>query len=150
MTMEEGERKSADVAREYRTGEVVVYWEPRFCMHSARCLQGLPAVFDVQRRPWVSIGSAPADDIARVVATCPSGALSFERLDGGPQESVPEETDVQPWPNGPLFVRGHIKVKDASGNTVREATRAALCRCGGSGNKPFCDGTHRTNGFRAP
>jgi uncharacterized Fe-S cluster protein YjdI len=148
--MDEGERKNADVAREYRTDDVVVYWEPRFCMHSARCLQGLPAVFDVRRRPWVAIAAASANEIARVVATCPSGALSFERLDGAPQESVPEVTEITPWPDGPLFLRGHIAVSDASGGTVREATRVALCRCGGSANKPFCDGTHRTNGFRAP
>jgi uncharacterized Fe-S cluster protein YjdI len=148
--MDEGERKNADVAREYRTDDVVVYWEPRFCMHSARCLQGLPAVFDVRRRPWVAIAAESADDIARVVATCPSGALSFERLDGAPQESVPEVTAISPWPDGPLFLRGHIAISDASGDTVREATRVALCRCGGSANKPFCDGTHRTNGFRAP
>ena len=147
--MEEGERKNPDVAREYRTDEIVVYWEPAFCMHAARCLQGLPQVFDVRRRPWVDIQGAPADEVAEVVTRCPSGALSFARLDGGPQEQVPAETEVNPRPNGPLFVRGHIRVVDARGTTLREATRVALCRCGGSGNKPFCDGTHRDNGFRA-
>jgi len=44
--MEEGERKNPDVAREYRTEQIVVYWEPAFCIHTARCLQGLPRVFD--------------------------------------------------------------------------------------------------------
>jgi CDGSH-type Zn-finger protein len=50
-------------------------------------------------------------------------------------------------PNGPLFLRGQLRIVDGTG-VVREATRVALCRCGGSGNKPFCDGTHREIGFR--
>jgi CDGSH-type Zn-finger protein len=56
---------------------------------------------------------------------------------------------VQPRTNGPLFVRGRVRVIDAQGKVVREATRAAFCRCGQSSNKPFCDGTHRAVGFRA-
>lgn len=110
---------------------------------------GLPQVFDVGQRPWVSIDAASADEIARVVMACPTGALHFQRLDGGEQEAAPEETSVQPRLNGPLFVRGNVKIVDAEGNVLREDTRAALCRSGRSSNKPFCDGTHRAIGFRA-
>lgn len=148
--MDEGERKNPGIAREYRTDAIAVYWEPEYCIHTARCLQGLPGVFDVRRRPWVTIDAAPADDVARVVATCPTGALSFKRLDGGAGELVPEDTVVEPWPDGPLFLRGRVRVAGATGDDAREATRVALCRCGHSGNKPFCDGTHREIGFRAP
>jgi hypothetical protein len=81
---------------------------------------------------------------------CPTGALTFERLDGGPQEPSSAEVRVSPRPNGPLFLRGDVKITDASGEVARGATRVALCRCGGSANKPYCDGTHRSNGFRAP
>jgi CDGSH-type Zn-finger protein len=49
--------------------------------------------------------------------------------------------------NGPLLLRGDIRILDAEGNEVAVLEKAALCRCGGSSNKPFCDGTHRTNGF---
>ena len=70
--MEEGERKNPDVAREYRTEQIVVYWEPAFCIHTARCLQGLPQVFDVRRRPWVDIEGGSADEIAQVVSRCPT------------------------------------------------------------------------------
>jgi CDGSH-type Zn-finger protein len=48
---------------------------------------------------------------------------------------------------GPLLVRGGVRIVDAAGNVLYEGERAALCRCGGSSNKPFCDGTHKTNGF---
>ena len=50
--------------------------------------------------------------------------------------------------DGPLFVRGDITVTDEAGAIVRHDTRMALCRCGGSANKPFCDDTHRRIGFR--
>jgi len=56
---------------------------------------------------------------------------------------------VQPRTNGPLFVRGKVQIVDAQGDVIREDTRIALCRCGQSANKPFCDGTHQAVGFRA-
>ena len=63
------------------------------------------------------------------------------------QEEGDEVTTIEPRPNGPLFVRGRVKIVDAEGRLIREDTRVALCRCGGSKNKPFCDGTHRRIGF---
>jgi CDGSH-type Zn-finger protein len=47
-----------------------------------------------------------------------------------------------------LFVRGHVRIVDPDGRLIGEDTRVALCRCGASGNKPFCDGSHRRIGFR--
>lgn len=52
--------------------------------------------------------------------------------------------------NGPLLLRGNFKIMASSGRIAFEGTKAALCRCGGSKNKPFCDGTHSSNGFEAP
>ncbi|MHB1845164.1 MAG: CDGSH iron-sulfur domain-containing protein [Deltaproteobacteria bacterium] len=54
-------------------------------------------------------------------------------------------------PNGPLLVEGEIDLHDPTGAKVDTAGRAkvALCRCGGSVNKPFCDGTHSRQGFKA-
>ena len=52
--------------------------------------------------------------------------------------------------NGPYVVRGPIQILDASGNEFRvEREAVALCRCGGSTTKPFCDGTHSKIGFQA-
>ncbi|HVP04180.1 MAG TPA: (4Fe-4S)-binding protein [Dehalococcoidia bacterium] len=143
------ERKKPTVAREYFTDEIIVTWEPSFCMHSARCLMGLPQVFDADARPWIAIDAASADEIAEVVMQCPSGALHFRRLNGGRQEEAPAETTVRAVRNGPLFQRGRIRITDNEGKIIREDTRVALCRCGGSANKPFCDGTHRAIGFQA-
>lgn len=146
---EQEDRKRAGVEREYRDDHIVVYWAPKYCMHSAVCLNAEPRVFDVRRRPWIVLDGADADRVAAAVAACPSGALTFERLDGGEQEEALDRPVVMPRPNGPLFVLGDFTVLDARGDAVRQATRMALCRCGASENKPFCDGTHREIGFRA-
>ena len=147
---EKEERKRPGVEREYRNrpGEIVVYWEPRICNHTGNCFRSLPDVFQPQNRPWVMVDAASADKIAEVVTTCSTGALHFERLDDGPQELQPEETTIDARPNGPLHVRGRVRIVGPGGQVIREDTRVALCRCGASENKPFCDGSHRRIGFR--
>lgn len=82
---------------------------------------------------------------------CPTGALHYV-LQAGPPEQ-PEPTTIDVRQGGPNFLRGDLTIAapesaDPAG-TVRD-TRATLCRCGQSGNKPFCDGTHREVGFQAP
>ena len=68
-------RKHPGVERAYRNERIVVYWEPKLCIHSANCIRGLPQVFNPAARPWVSIDAATADQIAETIMTCPSGAL---------------------------------------------------------------------------
>jgi len=89
--MAEEARKRADVQRDYRNASITVRWEPKYRIHTANCLRGLPEVFDVEARPWIDVDAATADRIAEVVMTCPTGALSFERLDGGQQEVAPSQ-----------------------------------------------------------
>jgi hypothetical protein len=111
------------------------------------CVRGLPQVFNPEARPWVVVDGAGEDAIAATIETCPTGALHYRRLDGGPQEQPQAEATVEPRPNGPLFVRGLVRIVDEDGQLIREDTRLALCRCGASENKPFCDGSHRRIGF---
>jgi uncharacterized Fe-S cluster protein YjdI len=66
--------------QEYTTDEIVVRFDPKICQHSGICVRGLGQVFDVKKRPWVSVNGAPADQIAAQIAQCPSGALSYLRL----------------------------------------------------------------------
>jgi len=54
---------------------------------------------------------------------------------------------VTPMPNGPLRVEGNLTMVDGTGEERWHGTKAALCRCGHSDNKPFCDGSHKTAGF---
>ena len=148
MTTTQSPREQRGPSRRYANDEIEVVWEPRLCIHSGNCSRRLNSVFNPEARPWVDVDGATPDEISETIVTCPTGALHFRRLDGGPQEQPQEPTTLEPRPNGPLFLRGRVRIVDADGNVVREDTRVALCRCGGSGNKPFCDGTHRTNGFQ--
>jgi CDGSH-type Zn-finger protein/uncharacterized Fe-S cluster protein YjdI len=133
--------------RVYANGAIEVHWEPRFCIHTGACVRGLSRVFDPSARPRVDVDAADPDAIARTILTCPTGALHFRRLDGGAQEQAAAETTVEPRQNGPLFLRGRLKILDPDGQVIREDSRLALCRCGASQNKPFCDGSHRRVGF---
>ena len=140
------ESKRLKTERAYRSETIAVYWNPRLCIHSGNCMSGLPQVFQRSGRPWIKVDGASASEIAETVSRCPSGALHFERLDDGPRELAAEETTIEPQPNGPLYVRGRLRVITSDG-TIREDTRMALCRCGHSNNKPFCDGSHEAAGF---
>jgi CDGSH-type Zn-finger protein len=57
--------------------------------------------------------------------------------------------DIEPQQDGPLQVRGNLEITSGTGRVVSRLTQARLCRCGGSSNKPFCDGTHARIGFRS-
>jgi uncharacterized Fe-S cluster protein YjdI len=133
--------------RTYESEAIEVHWEAGLCIHTQNCVHALPEVFRADERPWVVLDGADADEVAAAVERCPTGALHYRRLDGGPQEVAQAEVTVEPCPNGPLFLRGRVRVVGGDGALVREDTRVALCRCGGSANKPFCDGTHRRIGF---
>jgi CDGSH-type Zn-finger protein len=56
---------------------------------------------------------------------------------------------LTPCPDGPILVRGDVEIRDTAGRVVpRRRATVALCRCGASGIKPFCDGSHKAVGFR--
>ena len=133
--------------KEYATGEIVVEWEPRLCSHSRNCVRSLPQVFDDSRRPWVKVDAATADEVEAAVARCPSGALRTRRV-GAPAAARQQPLELRASADGPLLVSGGVRILDAEGAVLYEGEKAALCRCGGSANKPFCDGSHKKNDFR--
>jgi uncharacterized Fe-S cluster protein YjdI len=83
-------------AREYEGKGITVYWDSDRCVHSQRCWRGVPSVFDPRDRPWVHPEGAPADEVARVIDTCPSGALSYTRTDGAPNGRRGRTRDEDP------------------------------------------------------
>ncbi|MFL6194155.1 MAG: CDGSH iron-sulfur domain-containing protein [Thermoanaerobaculia bacterium] len=133
----------------YEGAALTVLYDARRCIHAAECVRGLPAVFDSQRRPWVAPDAAAADALAEVVRRCPSGALHYERKDGGFAEAAPENR-VEVSPDGPLYLQGQVEIAPPHGAILYADTRTALCRCGASQNKPFCDGSHVRVGFHDP
>jgi CDGSH-type Zn-finger protein/uncharacterized Fe-S cluster protein YjdI len=137
-------------SREYEGDGIVVSFEAERCIHAAECVGGLPAVFNPDSRPWISPDGASPEDVARVVSRCPTGALSFERRDGGPAEAPPPSNSLRVGADGPVFATGRLVILDAERRELCRETRVALCRCGASGNKPYCDGAHKAAGFRDP
>ena len=200
---------------------LTLVFEGKRCIHSRQCVLTLPQVFRANvQGPWIAPDAAPVDEVVALAHTCPSGAIRYERRDGGPEERPPavnvvrvrengplafaaelavagvqqlratlcrcgasknkpycdgshhglpfqatgepatEETPalatrngpltVKPLQNGPLHVTGNLEICAGTGRTIARVTTTALCRCGGSGKKPFCDGTHRRIGFEAP
>jgi uncharacterized Fe-S cluster protein YjdI len=61
----------------YSNGEVTIIWQPELCIHSGRCVKGLPEVFKPQEKPWITPGGSTTNKIIRQVKKCPSGALSY-------------------------------------------------------------------------
>lgn len=125
------------------TGEgILVRWDESRCIQIERCVKALPTVFDHERRPWVVVDGASADEVAAAVEQCSTGALQYRRLDGGPEELVDATPSVMTRPAGPIVMRGDLQIELQDGGSVR-TPRAMLCGCGQSANRPFCDGAHR-------
>jgi CDGSH-type Zn-finger protein len=85
-----------------------------------------------------------------------SRPVPVEPDDGCLPEELPEDADgsaatITPYRDGPLIVRGDFRLVDQDGAEIDPGRRTiALCRCGKSGLKPFCDGSHKRSGFSAP
>ncbi|MCR5888646.1 (4Fe-4S)-binding protein [Hymenobacter sp. J193] len=129
-------------------------WQPALCIHSKNCVRGLPGVFNFERRPWIDPRAASSEAMERQVEPCPSGALGYFRNAGllaasadnaratAAEEPVqPAQVRVEVKPGGPLIVTGALDVLFPDGRTEQHP-RTALCRCGQSANKPYCDGAY--------
>jgi len=135
------------LARKYTCDEIIVTYQPRRCTHVGECLRRAPKVFNTWEQPWVQVENGTVREIVEAVEHCPTGALHYERTDGGAQEQPRAINSVIVSRNGPYYVRGDLEIVMPDGSVLRD-TRAALCRCGASQNKPFCDNAHRASAFR--
>ncbi|WP_394992060.1 (4Fe-4S)-binding protein [Emticicia sp.] len=136
------------ITKKYSNGEVTVVWQPHLCIHSTICFRGLPNVFDPRKRPWITPENADSEVIMKQIDSCPSGALTYMRANIDQENAIIDnETIVETTQNGPLLVYGNISIKDSSGNLTKKHKVTALCRCGASKNKPFCDGSHLNVNF---
>jgi uncharacterized Fe-S cluster protein YjdI/CDGSH-type Zn-finger protein len=134
----------------YEADGITVTFDAKRCIHNGHCVRTLPAVFDTAARPWVQPGKADPTDVLTVVAGCPTGALQATRSDGHTANAaVPAApVHIQLGRNGPLFVRGSVEITLGDNTALATDARVALCRCGLSARKPFCDNSHRAAGWR--
>jgi hypothetical protein len=111
-------------------------------------LRNLPSVFRLDEQPWINVDGAPVGKIVETVRKCPSGALSYS-IDGIEHK---DQEDRKPMitvaRNGPYNITGGIELVGAVWAEGASKEHYALCRCGASNNKPFCDGTHLKIKFR--
>jgi CDGSH-type Zn-finger protein/uncharacterized Fe-S cluster protein YjdI len=115
------------------------------CIHSRQCVLGAPDVFlaNVQG-PWIHPDAMRTEDLVSVAHQCPSGAITYERTDGGQQEPAPQVNVARVRENGPYAINAAMEI-----DGKEKCLRATLCRCGASKNKPFCDSSHHEIHFEA-
>jgi len=140
-----------EITKKYTNGEVTIVWKPQNCIHSTICWKaatGMPDVFNPANRPWIKPENASTEAIIAQVKNCPSAALTYYRNhEEAVEEKIASECIVETVPNGPLLVYGNILIKNSDGVETKKSKVTAFCRCGASGNKPYCDGTHNKVGF---
>lgn len=133
----------------YETEEIDVSYNLKRCIHAEECITRLSAVFNRSQRPWIQPANATAEQIEEAISHCPTGALHYERKQGT-NEAVPVTNTIQLSEDGPLYVRGDVTIIKSDETFILKDTRVALCRCGASKIKPFCDNSHKDIAFRAP
>lgn len=130
---------------EYRSEKITVKFAADRCIHSRNCVLGNPQVF-VPNAPgaWIQPAAATVEEVVRLAQACPSGAISYQRHDGGAPEAAARVNALRIRENGPLAISAELYI---AGEALR--FRATLCRCGASSAKPFCDGSHKVAKFIA-
>ena len=123
-----------------------VTWDRRLCIHFGECGRAEGGMFQAKRDPWCQPDLVPLGQAKDIVERCPTGALAYTGEDGS-VESAPAENRILVSNNGPLYLTGDLDIAAAEDDQPGLKFRAALCRCGLSKNKPFCDNRHEA-GFR--
>lgn len=131
---------------DYEGEEVDVHWDGRLCIHIAECGQAEGELFVGGRKPWCIPDQTRPGNVAEVCERCPSGALTYSDKSGATEQPA-QENSVNVSYNGPYFVQGDLDIQGAPDDMPGVRFRAALCRCGKSGIKPFCDNSHIEAGF---
>lgn len=111
------------------------------CSHAGACTDGLAEVWRMKKEPWIDPDAADVQAIIETIRQCPSGALSYT-IDNVEHRDQARDPAVLVSKNGPYRVTGAVELKDVPWGEGASREHYTLCRCGGSKNKPFCDGTH--------
>ena len=135
--------------RVYKGKVITLYDDRSVCSHAGVCTDDLPHCYRQGQEPWIAPDAE--EDIEKqidIVRRCPSGAISYSL--GSSDEIIEEEKapGVSVTRDGPLAVAGRVELKSADDASYETRARIALCRCGGSKNKPYCDGAHWHIGFK--
>ena len=134
-----------DSGNEASTDKLTVFFDPKRCIHSRMCVLNAPDVFLANvKGPWLHPENDGVEHLVHVAMSCPSGAITYRRRDGGEEEPPPKVNYLFIREHGPYAVQASLNIEGQSATY-----RATLCRCGQSRNKPFCDNSHHDAGFAA-
>jgi CDGSH-type Zn-finger protein len=138
---------SLDSRADYVGMKVTIHDNRGICAHAGYCTDNLASVFRLKKEPWIDPDGAKVVKIIETIKKCPSGALSYtvENVEHRDQDREPMVTVTK---NGPYAITGGIELLEQSLGEGASTEHYTLCRCGGSKNKPFCDGTHWSIGFK--
>jgi CDGSH-type Zn-finger protein/uncharacterized Fe-S cluster protein YjdI len=125
--------------------KLALSFETKRCIHARFCVTGAPNVFLANvKGPWIHPDAMEVERVVEVAHACPSGAITYHRLDGVHDETAPPVNLAGIREAGPYAFRGQLQIDGEP-----TGFRATLCRCGASKNKPFCDSSHHDVGFAA-
>ncbi len=139
-----GEPAGKDKLLVYEAADVTVTYNPRLCSHAAECGRLAGHIFNTRQKPWVQPDNGTVAEVEAVIAACPSGALAL----AGPKHMKNDEAEIRVEHNGSYWVCGPSIAAHSAGEGATPE-KYVLCRCGMSGNKPYCDGTHRDKGWKS-
>jgi CDGSH-type Zn-finger protein len=148
FSSERSPNRTVDGVRDYVGSEITVHYNLLQCASAERCSERMAKVFRKGEKPWIQPDRARPDELMEVIASCPSGALRYT-FNGKLGPVPPERPNIGIIKNGPYEVQ-NIPLHVEEWCEGAGSARYTLCRCGGSTNKPFCDGTHWKNGFDDP
>ena len=126
---------------DYTGRDVTVHDNRGICSHAAYCTNNLAAVWRSDKEPWIDPDGASADETIKVVRECPSGALSYT-IGGVEHREQERDPAIRLTEDGPYAVEGGVEIEGVEQGEGASTEHFALCRCGASKNKPFCDGAH--------
>ncbi|MEZ5785644.1 MAG: ferritin-like domain-containing protein [Xanthobacteraceae bacterium] len=125
--------------------DMVLSFDTRRCIHARFCVLGAPeVVLSGVEGQWLFPDKMETNALRAIVHDCPSGAIFYTPKGDAEPEPAPAVNTVSLRENGPYAIRARLKL-----NGENVGYRAALCRCGASNTKPFCDRAHQKLGFRA-
>ncbi len=132
---------------DYTGKKIVIHDNRGICSHAGFCTSNLPSVFLMGVEPWIDPDQEDPQKIIETIKKCPSGALSYS-INNKENRDQERASAIKMSRNGPYCLEGSVELKNINKGVEASDEHFALCRCGGSKNKPFCDGTHWHISFR--
>lgn len=132
-----------DKMDDYEGKNVTIHDNRGVCSHRGYCTDDLPSVWRMKQEPWIDPEGAEPEESIKIIRRCPSGALSYTINNVPYKDQKERKPMITVFKDGPYDVIGGPTLKDEQTKSQPESKEHyTLCRCGGSKNKPFCDGNH--------